>query len=262
MKLYSSRLAGLLTGLALVLFFTATPTLKADEWNLQTRIVPDHQIEVPGAMLEANTPYIIKLMDSPSERHVVQVFNENQDHLISEFIAVSAERRDPVDTTTFQFMETPAGHPVPVQTWFYPGRRIGLEFLYPKDQTDKFASYWKINPIQRVAQAPVEAATPAPSNDPLTIAELDPQTTGQTDVTEQKSDIGEIERSKPTEPVLAEPAPTAPEPVQTAQNTETSTPRTQDNGSPRELPRTAGELQLLGLFGVLSATLGVIRLRR
>jgi len=261
MKLYSSRLAGLLTGLALVLFFTATPTLKADEWNLETRIMADHQIEVPGAMLEANTPYIIKLMDSPSERHVVQVFDENQDHLISEFIAVSAERRDPVDKTTFQFMETPAGHPVPVQTWFYPGRSIGLEFLYPKDQTDKFASYWKINPIQRVAQAPaapVEAATPVPSSDPVTIAELDPETTGQTGVTGQKSDISEIERSKPTEPVLAEPAPTAP--VQTAQNAETTTPLSQD--TPRELPRTAGELQLLGLFGALSATLGAIRLRR
>jgi len=249
-----STLAGLVTGLALVIFFTAAPTLKADEWNLQTRIVPNHQIEVPGAMLEANTPYVIKLMDSPSERHVVQVFNENQDHLMSQFIAVSAERRDPVDTTTFQFMEIPAGHPAPIQTWFYPGRRIGLEFLYPKDQLDKFASYWKTTPIERVAQAapvaPAETSTEAAPSD--TVAQLEPL------VTEQKADVAEIERSKPTEP---EPVVSQPEPVQTAQNTDTTTQRTTDT-TPQELPRTAGELQLLGLIGAVSATLGAIRFRR
>jgi len=250
MKSFSSHLAGLLTGLALVLFFTATPTLKADEWNLQTRIVPDHQIEVPGAVLEANTPYFIKLLDSPSERKVVQVYNENEDHLISMFIAISAERLNPVDKPTFAFMEVPPGHPVPVQTWFHPGRRIGLEFLYPKDQTDKFAAYWTTYRAEQFAKARPVATEPEPVA-LVTEPEPAPVIEQQAAIVEQKSDTAEIDRTKPTEPEAV-----VTEPVQTAQNTDNSTPRT------TELPRTAGELQLLGLVGALSATLGAIRLRR
>src|SRR4051812_41543772 len=136
MKPISLRLAVLLAGLAFVLFLTTPPT-RADEWNLETKITPDHQIEVPGAVLDANTTYVIALMDSPADRHVVRVFNEDRSQLVTQFIAWSAERMQPVDETTFEFIEVPAGHPVPVQKWFYPGRRIGLEFPYAQSDRDK-----------------------------------------------------------------------------------------------------------------------------
>jgi len=261
MKVYSLRLAGLLTGLALVIFFSATPSLKADEWNLETRIVANHDIEVPGAVLQANTPYYIKLMDSPNDRKVVQVFNEREDHLMSTFIAVSAERLNPVDKPTFDFMEVPAGHPAPVQTWFHPGRRIGLEFLYPKAQMDKFASYWNTERTRQTAQAAPPAEAPAviaetpaaaPANDQLATAEQDALNPEQTAAADQKLDSVEINRAKPTE--------TESEPVQIAQNTDTTPQR--ENTSRSELPHTAGELQLLGLVGALCATLGAIRIRR
>src|SRR4051812_47047276 len=142
MKPISLRLAVLLAGLAFVLFLT-TPATRADEWNLATKITPDHQIEVPGAILDANTTYVMALMDSPYERKVVQVWDADRTHMLTQFIAVSDEKMQPVDETTFEFIEVPAGHPVPVQSWFYPGRRIGLEFLYPQADRDKFAAYWQ-----------------------------------------------------------------------------------------------------------------------
>jgi hypothetical protein len=80
----------MLAGLAFVLFLTVPPT-QADEWNLETKITPDHQIEVPGAVLEANTTYIIALMDSPYERKVVRVYNGDRSHVLTQFIAISAE---------------------------------------------------------------------------------------------------------------------------------------------------------------------------
>jgi len=261
MKSFSLRIAGLLTGVALIVFFTATPTLKADEWNRETRIVANHQIEVPGAVLEANTPYWIKLMESPSDRQVVQVFNEDKNHLVTMFIAASAERMKPTDESAFTFMEIPAGHPVPVQTWFYPGHLIGLEFVYPKDQTDKFASYWRAERTEQVAQAApvmaeppqteIQIAGPAPSNEQAAITE-EPVVNEQAAMTQPKAETTEIERAKPTEPAAAEPVMT--EPVQIAQNSDTN--------AARELPHTAGELQLLGLVGALSAALGAIRFRR
>src|SRR5438067_13140587 len=37
------------------------------------------------------------------------------------------------------FAESPAGTPQAVQAWFYPGDRIGEEFVYPKDQASMIA---------------------------------------------------------------------------------------------------------------------------
>src|SRR5262245_34008127 len=107
------RLAVLLAGLAFVLFLTV-PSTKADEWNLETKITPDHQIEVPGAVLSANTPYVIALMDSPYERKVVRVYNADRSQMLTQFIAISAERLRPVEDTTFEFIEVPSGYPVPI----------------------------------------------------------------------------------------------------------------------------------------------------
>jgi hypothetical protein len=251
MKRTSLRLAVLLTGVAFVFFLTATPTVVADEWNLETKITPDHQIEVPGAVLDANTTYRIALLDSPSERKVVQLYDADRTHLLTQFIAISDEKLRPVDDTTFEFMEVPAGHPVPVQAWFYPGRRIGLEFLYSQQDKDKFAGYWREQRTEQVAQAAppepavVEQSTaiePAPQV--IEPAAEPPAATDQAVIEEPKTDDS-ILRSKPTEPET--------EPVQIAQNTEpapTPAPR-------EELPSTAGELQLIGLMGALATTLGL-----
>src|SRR5687767_7934387 len=37
------------------------------------------------------------------------------------------------------FRETPAGTPPAVQYWYFPGERIGKEFIYPKDQATRIA---------------------------------------------------------------------------------------------------------------------------
>jgi hypothetical protein len=242
------RLAVLLTGIAFVFFLTVTPTVVADEWNLETKITPDHQIEVPGAVLEANTTYRIALMDSPYERKVVQLYNADRTELLTQFIAISGEKLRPVEDTTFEFIEVPAGHPVPVQAWFYPGRRIGLEFLYSQEDKDKFAGYWREQKTEQVAQAAppepavVEQTTVIEPAEPQVIeppAET-PTATEQAVIEEPKADT-EIVVAKPTEPET--------EPVQMTQNTEPA--------PSEELPRTAGELQLIGLLGALATTLGL-----
>jgi hypothetical protein len=256
MKPISLRLAVLLAGLAFVLFLTVPPT-SADEWNRETKITPDHQIEVPGAVLDANTTYVIGLMDSPAERKVVRVFNQDRSQMLTQFIAISAEKMQPSDETVFEFMEVPAGHPVPVEKWFYPGRTIGLEFLYSKEDRDKFASYWKQDSqTEQVAQLETSVETPAVVEAPAAIEETTVDTTTTVDQAAiEEPTVDDTLRSKPTE---TEEAPLI------AQNTEPATTE-QDLGpaATEELPRTAGELQLFGLIGALSATLGLsLRMKR
>src|SRR5688572_27202470 len=102
----------------LALVFVAPVTLKGDEWNLATRFSINQQFEVPGAILEANTPYVIRLHDSPAERNVVQIFNEDQTKLVTMFIAIRSERMEPEDETKFTFMESAPGFPLPIKEWF------------------------------------------------------------------------------------------------------------------------------------------------
>jgi hypothetical protein len=106
----------------------------ADQWDKHTKITIDQPIEIPGAVLPAGT-YIFRLVDSPSDRHIVQVSNEREDHVFATVIAIPNYRLEPTGKTVLSFYEVPAGQPQPVHAWFYPGDNFGQEFVYPNERT-------------------------------------------------------------------------------------------------------------------------------
>src|SRR5262249_56008134 len=91
--------------LTLALLFAAPTLTRGDEWNLMTRFSINHPFEVPGMVLQPNTRYVIRLLDSPSTRNVVQIYNEDQTKMLTMFQAISDERLEPTDKTLFTFME-------------------------------------------------------------------------------------------------------------------------------------------------------------
>ena len=103
-----------------------TPAMNADEWNKRT-ITIDQAIEVQDTVLPAGS-YVIKLVDSPSVRNLVQIFNADEDRLITAVFAVPAYRFAPRDNSEFKFYESEAGIPPVLRTWFYPGDDAGFEF--------------------------------------------------------------------------------------------------------------------------------------
>src|SRR5262245_29980381 len=46
---------------------------------------------------------------------------------------------EPADEPVVMFSERPAGTPQAVKVWYYPGERIGNEFVYPKSMAMKIA---------------------------------------------------------------------------------------------------------------------------
>jgi hypothetical protein len=124
---------------ALVLF--APAILHGDEWNWKTRFMVNQTTEVPGAVLEPNTRYVIQVLDSPSERHVVQVYNDDESKMLTMFMCAAHERTVPTDKTVFTFIETQPGYPMPIKEWFYPDHLDGLEFIYPKKQARQIAAH-------------------------------------------------------------------------------------------------------------------------
>jgi hypothetical protein len=240
-----NKSAAVLTGcFVLALVALVPPFTQGDEWNLATRFSINHPFEVPNLTLEANTPYVIRLYDSPSERKVVQIYNEDQTKMLTMFMAISAERLEPKDETVFTFMEVEPQYPVPIKEWFYPGRLHGLEFVYPKDQAERIASH---APGARVTESAANITktetTEVFEEKPAVVEEITPAEP-EVDQAEQAEQVAQLE---PVEQQDVEDVP------QIAQNTEQA-PVTEEN---QELPATAGELPLIALIGVLCLGAGL-----
>src|ERR1022692_2305440 len=124
---------GLLAGAALA------PNARADQWNKKTILTVNETIQVPNKVLPPGT-YVIKLLDSPGDRHVVQIFNADQTHLETTILAIPNYRLQPTGKTVFTFWETPPGQPKALRAWFYPGDNFGQEFAYPKSAATQIAA--------------------------------------------------------------------------------------------------------------------------
>src|SRR5438309_7085472 len=114
------------------------PAARADEWNKKTILTFSGAVQVPGATLPAGS-YVFKLADIPGNRHVVQVFDKDEQKIYTTLLAVPNQRLDPSDKPVVLFAERAAGSPQAVKVWYYPGETIGNEFVYPKSQAMRIA---------------------------------------------------------------------------------------------------------------------------
>lgn len=100
------------------------------------RVGPDDRftfsqpVEVPGRVLPAGS-YWFQLLDSTSNRRTVLIYNGDQTELSTIILAAPAWRYRPTDRTELTFAERPHDRPEAILTWYYPGLRSGLEFVYP-----------------------------------------------------------------------------------------------------------------------------------
>ena len=109
------------------------PLANADEWNKQTTVMFNAPVQIPGQVLQAGS-YVFKLADNQADRHIVQIFTEDQNQLIATVLAIPAYRLKATDNTLITFEERSAGSAEAVSRWFYPGHLDGVAFVYPEDQ--------------------------------------------------------------------------------------------------------------------------------
>jgi len=156
------------------------PNARADEWNKRTTLTVNQTIQVPGAVLPPGT-YVIKLLDSPSDRHIVQIFNANETKVETTILAIPNYRLKPTGTSLFTFWEMPPGQPRALRAWFYPGDNFGQEFAYPKVKATEIAAVAHAEVPSAEAQkpaelavAPIEKVTPPEAPAPQELAQLPP----------------------------------------------------------------------------------------
>ena len=63
-----------LVGFAALIGAASLSGIRADEWDKTTIVTVNEPVQIPGTVLQPGT-YTFRLMESPSDRHIVQVFN-------------------------------------------------------------------------------------------------------------------------------------------------------------------------------------------
>ncbi len=207
-----------------------SPSLKADAWDRKTVFTFSGPVEIPGVhragwgVLPAGT-YVFKIVDSASDRHIVQIFSKDELTVYATILAIPNYRLKATDKTVLTFRERPAGQPEALRAWFYPGREWGEEFVYPKAKAIELAKVTNVPVLAIPVEVKLEVAKP---EEPQVVATLKEVPVVAVKPTGEVVEIAQVVQSPPP----AEIAVTKPAPL------------------PEKLPDTASPLPLIGLFGL------------
>ena len=86
------------------------PMASADDWNRKTVITFSGPVEIPAVhlagwgVLPAGT-YVFKILDSTSDRHIVQIFNKEETTIYATVLAIPNYRLQATDKTVMTFRE-------------------------------------------------------------------------------------------------------------------------------------------------------------
>jgi hypothetical protein len=128
------KLRGVVIALCAVLFLILfgamlAPGARADLWDKKTIVTFGEDVQIPGQVLPAGT-YVFKLADSIADRHIVQIWNADENQLFATIMTIPNTRLDTPERSLFEFDERPSGSPSALKVWFYPGNSAGEEFVY------------------------------------------------------------------------------------------------------------------------------------
>jgi hypothetical protein len=215
-----------------VLGATFSSSAKADEFNNRTVVTFSGPVEIPGvhlqgwAVLPAGT-YVFKVMNSPSNRHIVQIFSQDELTVYATILSIPNYRLQATGKTVITFRERPAGEPEALRAWFYPGKNYGEEFVYPKARAVELAKTENTPVLFTEAEIPVEVAAPIQSVDHPVVVQLQQAPIMAVKPTGEAVQLAQVVTPPPVEIAAAQVvAPT--------------------------LPATASSLPLIALFGLLA----------
>ncbi len=147
---------------------------QAQRFDKDTKVTFSHPVEVPGKILAAGS-YRFRVHPLGTARNVVQIWNEDGTQLITTVMCIYDYHLEPAGETVMEFHERPAGQPVALRAWFYPGHNYGHEFVYPKTravelarETHEIVPAETVEPTEQTyATVPLVAVTPESKEVPV-----------------------------------------------------------------------------------------------
>ena len=213
-----------------------SPAAKADDWNRKTKITFSGPVEIPGVhlkgwgVLPAGT-YVFKVLDSQSDRHIVQIFSADEKTVYATILAIPNYRLKATDKTVVTFRERPAGEPEALHAWFYPGRNWGEEFVYPKARAVELAKTTQTPVLFTEAEIPVEVEQPITTADVPVVVQMKQAPVMAYQPTGEQVELATVVTPPPAVELQPDVAPTTMAAV---------------------LPATSSKLPLIALFGLLA----------
>jgi hypothetical protein len=211
------------------------PAAIADDWNRKTVVTFSGPVEIPGvhltgwSVLPAGT-YVFKILDSQSDRHIVQIFSKDETKVLATILAIPNYRLQATDKTVITFRERPSGEPEALRAWFYPGRNWGEEFVYPKAKAIALAKETNTPVLFTPTEIALEVTEPIKSADMPVVLQLKQAPIMAIKPTGEEVEIAEVVTAPPAQ-VDAAPAPSE---------------------SNQTLPSTGSSLPLMAALGLLA----------
>jgi len=229
-----------------ILFFlgallTVASAARADEQNRKTVFTFQDSVQVPGTVLPAGT-YVFKLATSQSDRHIVQIYSQDESRLIATILAIPNSQLEPAGSTILMYAQTPPNEPPALKAWFYPGDMTGQQFIYPKDKARELAAANSTEVPSATATDQAISDANQSSQDQVATAPASSYSTNN----------AAAEESAPSTPAVE----SAPAPAQSITPAASPSPSTSNT-----LPQTASDLPLIGLIGFMAIG-GVLVLRK
>ncbi len=222
---------------AMLTAMSATPArAQGGPMDARTEFTFNQPVELPNVTLPPGT-YVFRFVDATTGKRVMQVQAKDAGSKnYGMFMTISAQRPKASDNAELRFLETPAGQPAAVKTWWYPGNTIGREFIYPKSQARRLA--------QRTNQPVLTTQAENVSNERMeatNLAYVSPSGE-ETPLTDEQL----LDRAANTPPVGT---------VEASQNTAATSgaaPRQEGAMARASLPKTSTPLAGIGLIGLMS----------
>lgn len=209
-------------------------------------------VTLPGLTLPAGK-YIFRLADPDGSRKVINVLSGDGRRSMGMLHSIPNQATKPPQDAEVRFMETDAQIPPPVKTWWYAGKAIGYEFIYPREQAVQLAKSTK-EPILTTAKDTTDfknadlariTGSGAPTAVTVTEKPAPAEARGraqQADVAQQSASSASVSPQGASSPSAAAQDPRADERSQARRT---------------ELPRTASPVPRVLLFGALTMVLGI-----
>jgi hypothetical protein len=214
----------------------------ASDHDKRTVVTLNEPVLVAGVQTVTLQPgkYVLRLLNHESNRNVVEIFNEREDHLFTFVLAIPNFRLVPTGDTELRFWETPTGNPIALRAWFYPGDQWGQEFVYPKGLAANIA-HQTGEPVLAAPQVETEAEL-----EEAPVTRID-QAGEETAIAGDEFVLDENSR----EELEGQPEATV------GSAAAAKEPASEEQSAPEPLPATASPYFLLAAAGMVSAVTGL-----
>jgi hypothetical protein len=227
-----------------VLTLGVSGTAHAQTGDYRTYFTFSAPVTLPGVTLPAGR-YLFRLADPTTGRKVISVLSADGKTPLAMLHTIPNQLTRAPQNAEVRFMETPANMPPAIKTWWYPGKSIGYEFIYPRQQALQLAKVitepvlttsTDTTDFERAELARISAA-----NAPVVVTVLETPPPVVPSGRAQQGEVAGAGGSSATSAV-----------TQAPQADESARPSVRTR-----LPQTASLVPTAALFGVLSILAGV-----